>query len=731
MAKHFPFYRQPDVKDCGPSCLRMISKYYGKYFELQTLREKSSINKDGVSMLGLIKAAESIGYKTIGAQVSYETLLDGAPLPCIVHWNNNHFIVLYKITKKHAYVADPSRQKLKLKKDEFISSWAQTTTNEGEKEGIVLLLEPTDDFFNIDEDKKVKYGFKFLINYLKNYKKLIAHLILILLCGSIFQLIFPFLTKAMVDNGILKNDLHFVYLVLIGQIVLFIAKTVTDFFKNWILLHITARINISIISDLFFKLMKLPLGYFDSKVTGDILQRVNDHNRIEQFLTGAFLNTIFATISLVVFSIVLASYNVYFLIISIAGAALYILWISLFLKYRKRLDYQKFDAQANSSSKVIQMVTGMQEIKINNSEQIKRNEWERLQAKLFRISIKALALRQNQQIGGFLINEGKNIFLTFLAAKLVIDGQITLGTMLAIQYIIGQINSPIEQYVEFIQSYQDASLSIERLNEIHNQEDEEPYEKELIYDLPKDHSITLSNISFSYPGAITTNVLNDLSITIPKGKVTAIVGLSGSGKTTLLKLLLKFYKPNKGDIKIGDINLDIISNHLWRENCGVVMQDGFIFSETIANNIAMGDKSPDLDKLIRAAQQANIFDFIQSLPLGFNTKIGEEGNSISGGQKQRLLIARVIYKNPEYIILDEATNALDANNEKIISNNLDKFFKGKTVIIVAHRLSTVKNADQIMVLEYGNIIESGTHKTLTNLKGKYYDLVKNQLELGN
>ena len=721
MAKSFPFYRQPDAKDCGPSCLRMISKHYGKYFELQTLREKSSINKEGVSMLGLIKAAENLGYKTIGAQVNYQTLLDGAPLPCIVHWNNNHFVVLYKITKKHAYVADPSRQKFKLKKDEFISSWAQTTTSDGEKEGIVLLLEPTDDFFSVSEDKKVKYGFTFLTNYLKNYKRLIFHLILILLCGSVFQLIFPFLTKTMVDNGILKNDLHFVYLVLIGQIVLFVAKTITDFFKNWILLHITARINISIISDLFFKLMKLPLGYFDSKVTGDILQRVNDHNRIEQFLTGAFLNTLFATISLIVFSSVLASYNISFLVISVVGATLYIVWISLFLKYRKRLDYQKFDAQSSSSSKVIQMITGMQEIKINNSEHKKRNEWERLQAKLFRISIKSLALRQNQQIGGFLINEGKNILLTFLAAKLVIDGEITLGTMLAIQYIIGQINSPIEQYVEFIQSYQDASLSIERLNEIHSQEDEEPFEKELIYNLPKDHSITLSKVSFSYPGAMATNVLNELDITIPKGKVTAIVGLSGSGKTTLLKLLLKFYKPNNGTIKVGDTNLDLISNHLWRENCGVVMQDGFIFSESIASNIAMGDESPDLDKLIDASQQANIFDFIQSLPLGFNTKIGDEGNSISAGQKQRLLIARVIYKNPEYIILDEATNALDANNEKEISDNLDTFFKGKTVVIVAHRLSTVKNADQIMVLEYGNIIERGTHEALTKLRGKYYD----------
>lgn len=731
MFNDFPFYAQPDTKDCGPTCLRIIAKYYGKYYELQSLREKALISKDGVSMLGLITAAESLGFKAIGAQVGYETLLEGAPLPCIVHWNQNHFVVLYKINKDYVYVSDPARDKLKYKKSDFIEQWAKSETENGDREGLVLLLEPTEAFYAAAGDEKVKVGFKFLAHYLKKYRGLLFQLFLVLTCASVFQLIFPFLTQSLVDRGILQKDIPFIYLVLIGQLVLFAGKTITDIVKNWILLHITSRTNISIISDLFHKLMRLPLSFYDSKISGDILQRVNDHNRIEQFLTGSALNTLFSAISIIVFSIVLASYNVKLFFIFFLGAILYIVWVLLFLKQRRKLDFKRFEVSAQSSHKMIQMISGMQEIKLNNSEQLKRDGWEIVQAKLFKVNIQVLALRQYQQIGAFFINEGKNIFLTFLSATLVINGVISLGTMIAIQYIIGQLNAPIEHFVEFIQSYQDAALSIERIAEIHNQEDEEPAGKTLVHHLPEDKSIHIKELSFQYRSALIKPVLDNISIVIPEGKVTAIVGASGSGKTTLLKLLLKFYTPQKGEIQIGDTNLNLIANQTWRSQCGVVLQDGFIFSDTIANNIAVSEAVPDPIGLQRAASLSNITDFIESLPLGYNTMIGEEGNGISEGQKQRLLIARAIYKDPHYIFFDEATNSLDANNEKIIIENLNEFFKQRTVVIVAHRLSTVKNADQILVMDEGQIVEQGTHQSLSEKRGKYFHLVKNQLELGN
>jgi ATP-binding cassette, subfamily B, bacterial len=728
MFQAFPTYVQYDSKDCGPTCLRIISRYYGKHFTLQTLRERSRIGIEGVSLLGLSQAAESLGFRSIGARLDVDTLLNEAPFPCICHWDDNHFVVLYKVSKNTFYVSDPARGRMKYSREEFVSHWAASQSNP--PQGIVLLLEPTPKFYSAEEEAAKKLDLKLITKYLFNYKGLLFQLLLGVICVSIAQLIFPFLTKSIVDNGIAQGNLSFIYLVLLAQLMLFFGRTSVDFIRSWILLHISTRINVSIISDFFIKLMRLPLSYFDSKMTGDILQRVNDHNRIEHFLTGSTLNFFFSFISLVVFSIVLLVYNIPIFTVFIIATVIYTAWVVAFLRKRRELDYKKFSIGSKNSDSIIMMITGMQEIKLNNSEQQKRWEWERIQAKLFRFNIKSLALGQYQQAGAFFINEGKNIFITFLAAKFVIEGQLTLGTMLAIQYIIGQLNAPVEQFIGFLQSYQDATISLERLNEVHQQDDEEPVDKPVLDFLPAERSLKLENVSFTYPGPAKPAVLNNINLEIPQGKITAIVGVSGSGKTTLLKLLLKFYKPQDGTIKVGNTHLGHISNRTWREKCGVVLQGGFIFPDTIANNIAVGEQKPDYNRLLYAAETANILEFINTLPLDFNTKIGSDGVGISEGQKQRILIARAVYKDPEFIFFDEATNSLDANNEKIIMRNLDQFFKGRTVVVVAHRLSTVKNADNIVVLDKGVIAEMGTHTELALMKNKYFELVRNQLELG-
>jgi ATP-binding cassette, subfamily B, bacterial len=726
----FPYYNQPDSKDCGPTCLRMVAKFYGKHYNLQTLRNMSRINKEGVSMLGISEAAEKIGFRTLAARLDFDTLIQEAPFPCIAHWDNNHFVALYGAKNGTVYVADPAIGKLKLTRKEFSEHWSSTQVD-NKQEGLVLLLEPSPGFYEAQEEKKKKLGLSLVLSYLRDYKKLIFQLLLGVLTISLLQLVFPFLTRSIVDVGINSRDISFIYLVLAGQMMFLISRTSVELVRSWILLHISTRINLSLVSDFFVKLMRLPLSYFDSKMTGDILQRINDQRRIEQFLTGSTMNFFFSFLSLIVFSVVLLTYDIKIFLVFLIGAILYSVWIILFMRYRKVLDYRKFEINAKNSNSVIQMVTGMQEIKLNNSERPKRWEWEHLQAKLFKVNIKSLQVEQYQQIGAFFINESKNIIITIIAAKHVIDGSITLGTMLAIQYIIGQLNSPIEQFVQFLKSYQDAGISLDRINEVHNQEDEEPVTKPTINVLPGRKDILIDNLTFRYPGAGNMPVIKDFSLRIPAGKVTAIVGMSGSGKTTLLKLMLKFYKPEAGDIKVANIDLDNINNYFWRESCGVVMQDGFIFSDTIAGNIAVGIAEPEPERLQYAINIANINDFIGSLPLGLNTKIGPEGNGISQGQKQRILIARAVYKDPDFLFFDEATNALDANNERMIMENLERFYKGKTVIVVAHRLSTVKHADQIVVLDKGRIVESGNHETLTRDKNHYYHLVKNQLELGN
>lgn len=772
--------------DCGPTCLRMVAKHYDRSIPLQKLREKTQIAKEGVSLLGISNAAESIGFRTRAVKIDTNTLLYEAKLPAILHWNQKHFVVLYKVKGKKILIADPAKGLVDYSTKEFAERWVSDKGENG-SEGIALLLEPTPSFFKnefADDEKNEGLQFKNIFNYILPYKKLVFQLFIGLSIASVLQLILPFLTQSVVDTGINTANLQFVYVVLLAQLALFAGRLAVEFVRSWILLHISTRINLSILTDFLIKLMKLPVSFFDSKHTGDILQRMNDHSRIESFLTGSSLNTVFSLFNLVIFSFVLAVFNASIFTVFLVASILYSLWVIFFLKKLKILNYKRFEIAAKEQSATIQLVQGMTEIKLNGVEKPMRWAWESLQARLFSLSIKGLSLNQWEQAGAFFINESKNIFITFLAAKSVIDGQMTLGTMLAVQYIIGQLNSPIEQLIVFLQSWQNAKISMDRLNEIHKMEDKEPESKVFQYTLPinfrrkvvgrasGDNSLLLESevistqpfsklerlydlalpvsknmlpyatlletqnaiyfcdVSFSYSGAGNEPVLRNINLRIPKGKTTAIVGESGSGKTTLLKLLLKFYDPQKGEIKLGDTSLANISHKLWRSHCGVVMQESFIFSDTIARNIAVGEEKIDMEQLHRAIEIANVKGFINSLPLGFNTKIGIEGTGISAGQKQRILIARAVYRNPEFIFFDEATNSLDANNESTIIQNLKAFFTGKTVVVVAHRLSTVKHADQIVLLNKGVITELGSHQDLVNLKGEYFTLVKNQLELG-
>ncbi len=725
----FPFYKQLDAMDCGPTCLRMVARYYGKHFSLQTLREKSHLNKEGVSMLGIARAAEEIGMQTMGVSLTWERLRNEAPLPVIAHWKQNHFVVVYRIKGDRVYVADPAFGKAVYSREEFLKGWI-STRKDGEPKGSVLLLQPTPDFLNQEDEPVKKSGFSYLYRYLSPYRRYLYHLILGLVLGSIVQFLLPLLFQSMVDFGITNQDIHFIYLILLFQFVLILSQMGIDFIRRWILLHVSTRINIALISDFLSKLMRLPVGFFDTKLTGDILQRIGDHRRIESFLTTSSLTILFSMINLLVFAILMAIYSLKILLIFITGALLYFAWIYLFMKRRRSLDQKYFGKMAENQSKLIQIIHGIREIKLNNAERINQWEWKDIQAGLFRINMKTLSLNQYQEAGGIFINETKNILINVTAAIMVTNGSLTLGTLLAISYILGQLNGPIEQMISFFHRAQDAKISLERLGEIHETEDE--FQRDTgITVFPSIDRVTISNLAFSYPGALTRRVLDEINLTLKKDTVTAIVGVSGSGKTTLVKLLLGFYPPAAGEIRVGDMNLQMVPPDLWREECGVVMQDGYIFSDTIARNIALGQQIINADQLLYAARMACIDDFIDQLPLGYNTKIGQEGLTLSGGEEQRILIARAIYKNPGFLFLDEGTSALDANNERRIMDNLQLVFKGKTVVIVAHRLSTVKNADQIIVLDRGRIVEEGKHNALIARKGHYFELVRNQLELGN
>ena len=725
----FQFVKQPDAMDCGPACLKMIAGFYKMNFSLELLRKKCYITREGVSFLGLSEAADTLGFRTIGVKIPFELLCDNVPLPCIVHWRQKHFIVVYKIKNNKIFVADPAVGLIKYSREEFVRNWTSTIAD-GKPAGLVLIIEPTPALFENEIEKVKTNGFRFLFKYFRLYRKYLLQLILGLFLGSCIQLVIPFLTQSIIDIGLNNNDIGFIYLILFAQLSLVIGRMSVEFIRGWLLLHIGSRVNVAVISGFLQKLMSLPVAYFDTKMTGDILQRIEDNNRIEEFLTSASLSILFSFFNLIVFSIVLAIFSVKILLLFITGSVLYIIWISLFMKSRAQLDHQRFRQMSASNNKLINIINGMQEIKLTQSELSMRWDWENLQAKLFGLRVKGLGIIQYQSAGGTFINEVTNILITITSATAVLQGNMTLGMMLAVQFIIGQLNVPISQIIGFFRMSQDAKMSIDRLAEIHNMEPEESTQEMKVRKLPEKKDIYINNLSYQYEGPRSPFALKDVDLFIEENKITAIVGTSGSGKTTLLKMLLGFYQPVNGEILIGDTRLANISLKVWRKKVGAVMQDGFIFPDTIASNIAPGTEEIIEEKLIRAVEIANIKGFIESLPLGYNTKIGANGHGLSQGQKQRILIARVIYKNPDIIIFDEATNSLDANNEKVIVENLTEFYKGKTVIIVAHRLSTVKNADKIVVLDCGRIIETGTHEELIRSKGAYFNLVRNQLELG-
>lgn len=728
----FHHYHQLDVMDCGPTCLRMVARHYGRHYSLETLRRRSFISREGVSMLGISDAAESIGLRTTGVRTSIDKLAKAAPFPCILHWNRNHFVVLYGIRRNKFLIADPASQCLSYCRKDFEKCWANGEASAGERFGSVLLLEPAPEFYEAKgEDKGGSWrGLVHYARYLTPYRKQFVQLGLGMLLGTLLQLIFPFLTQAMVDVGIGGRHIGFITMILIAQLVLFVAQLTVGFIRGWITLHVNARVDIALISDFLIKLMKLPLRFFDTKMTGDLMQRIGDHGRIKSLLMSSSVSILFSMVNFVVFAGILGYYYLPILLIFCVGNALYVLWIWAFMKYRRELDIKRFNLSAGEQSTLIQMIQGMQEIKLNNCERQKRWDWERIQVKLFKVGIRGLAIGQIQQVGSTFFTQSTNILITFIAAKAVVDGDMTLGMMMSMTYIVGQLSAPVGDIIGFSSAIQDAKISLERLNEIHKQPDEEDGIEAKREELPADRTIEMKHVTFSYSGAERDYALEDVSLSIPQGKVTAIVGASGSGKTTIVKLLQGFYEPMRGEILVGRIGLSDLNPHVWRAATGSVMQEGFIFSDTIARNIAVGVDDIDEARLEYAVRVANIEEFILSLPMGYATKIGMEGNGISTGQKQRILIARAVYKNPEFIFFDEATNSLDANNESRIMESLKEFYNGKTVVVVAHRLSTVVDADKIVVMDCGRVAEEGTHGSLLAQKGKYYTLVKNQIELG-
>ena len=725
----FPFYRQLDYRDCGPTCLRMVAKHYGKTFSREFLRDKAGITRVGVTMAGIADAAEAIEMRTLGIRIALESLVNEVPTPCIVPWRQKHFVVVYKTSKDKIFVADPAQGLLTYTHQEFLEAW----TNTIDKTGFALVLEPNATFYKQKEDTAKNKGFGFLYPYLRPYKKLVNQLLIGLLVGTTIQFTMPFLMQSVVDVGVSTQNIPFIYLILISQLVLFASQTAVSIFREWLLLHITGRFNIKMVSDFLHKMLKLPVNFFDTRNTGEHLQRIQDHSRIQNFVSSSSFNMLYSIVLFVVFNFVLAYYNFKIFVVFLIGAIVYVSWTLFFLKKRAELDFKRFDEQSQSQTSLIQIINGVREIKVNNSQRKNRWKWEQVQISLFKTSMSSLKLAQYQTIGSTFINELKNIIITFLSATAVVNGEITLGMMLSVQYIVGQLNAPLGNFINFIQLWQDAKISLERLWQVHSKEDEDDAKLQKVKELPTKKDIVIKDLSFRYGSKSSALVLKNLNFTIPEGKTTAIVGASGSGKTTLIKVLLKFYEPTSGAIQIDSVDLQNINNDFWRMNCGAVLQETFIFNDTIAGNISESEQNEiiDREKLKTAVYISNIEDFIEKLPNKLNTELGTSGIRLSGGQEQRLMIARAVYKNPEYVFFDEATSSLDANNEKIIMEKLNAFLNGRTSVVVAHRLSTVRNADKIIVLENGEVVEQGNHNDLTALQGKYYELVKNQLELGN
>ena len=724
----FPYFQQFDANDCGPASLKMIAAFYGKHVELSTLRDKCFVNHDGVSLLGISQAAESIYFRTEGVLLAVSQLSEEANLPCILHWDQNHIVVLYKIKNGKFYVADPAIGKVQYTEKEFIRHWGQAQL-EDEPAGVALLLELTPDFNAMEGEPVTKNSVRFLLHYLSFYRRLIVQLFagIFVLIG--IQLVFPFLFQTMIDNGVVFADKTIVGIVFFAQIILIISRFLIGFARNWMVLHLASRINIAVLSDYITKLIKLPLSFFESKTIGDFIQRINDHRRIEHFLTTSGLQMIISFITLIVLGVVLAIFSIKLLLVYLLGTALYLFWIYLYMPKRRVLDQRKFLKQSENQSVLINIIDSIADIKLNNNERMKRWEWESLQASIFKLNIRSLMLQQKQEAGALFFMELKDVLIVFLGALLVMKGGLTIGALLAVAYIIGQMSSPLDKILQYIYSVQDANLSLARLAEVHEQVDEETNEQYFYHHVPEKEDICFHHVSYQYEGPASSFALKDVQLSIPRNKITAIVGTSGSGKTTLLKILLGLYEPTQGEVLIGKTNLKAIVPKVWRDHCGAVLQDGALFSGTIADNILMGVDSHNQERLKQAILLSNVDKVVNNMPLGYNTRIGPQGSGLSQGQKQRILIARALYKRPSLLVFDEATNALDAQNENEILTKLQQFYTGRTVVVAAHRLSTVRNADKIIVINDGQVVEQGRHHELIDQKGLYFNLVKNQLEI--
>ncbi|MDB5146268.1 MAG: transporter ATP-binding protein [Mucilaginibacter sp.] len=727
MLKSFPTDRQLDMMDCGPSCLKIIAKHYGKYYSLQHLRDKCGVSREGVSFLDLSYAGESIGLRSMATSSTIEDLTHIVPLPAIIHWDNSHFVVVYKVSAKKVYLSDPAKGLVSYPVRDLERYWY----DESRERGSVLIIEPQADFKQREAGDRIerKKTIENIISYFTPYKRSFLNVFVVMLVATLLQAFLPFISKAVIDIGIHTNDLHFINIVLIANITIILCMTLSNAVRDWILLHVTSRINIALISDYLIKIMRLPVTFFENKMVGDILQRANDNERIRSFITNNSLNLLFSGLTFLIFSIILLIYNGIMFSIFFAGSVLYIFWVLAFMKVRKKIDWEYFGLVSKNQSFWVETVSAITDIKLNNYETKKRWRWEKIQAQIFKLNQKTQAISNWQSSGAQCIDSLKNLLITFFAARAVIAGDITFGVMISTQFIIGMLSGPVNQFVSFIISAQYAQISFLRLNEVHQIPDEEEDEKLNDIQLPSNRSLALKNLSFQYHhnGAL---ILKNINLVIPEGKVTAIVGDSGSGKSTLLKILLRLYKPSYGDLCIGDMNLNTLSLRNWRNVCGAVMQDGKIFSDTILNNIVLEDEKIDFERLKQAVSAANIATEIEQLPLGYNTVMGEMGRGLSGGQKQRILIARALYKNPDFLFFDEATNALDAINEQKIVQALDDVFKGKTVIVVAHRLSTIRKADQIVVLKDGSVTETGNHETLMQRRGHYFNLIQSQFDNG-
>lgn len=723
---NFPVERQLDMMDCGPACLKLIAKYYGKFYSLQYLRDKCGISREGVSFLDISYAAENIGLRSLSVKATIDELFGKIPLPCIIHWDNSHFVVVYKVTPKKVYVSDPAKGLVTYTYTEFKNKWYKT----GQEKGVLLALEPQADFKQREVGERIERQktFENILGYFFPYKKSFINLFVVMFIVTALQALLPFISKAVIDVGIQTHDLDFINIVLIANIAIIVSVTLSNAIRDWILLHVTSRINIALISDYLIKLMKLPITFFETKMTGDILQRANDLERIRSFIMNNSISLIFSSLTFVVFGVILWVYNSFIFFIFLIGSILYVAWVMAFLKVRKKLDWEYFELVSKNQSYWVETIESMQDIKINNYEKAKRWKWENIQARLYKVNVNSLSVNNFQNLGAQFIDQLKNLLITFFSAKAVIAGEITFGVMISTQFIIGMLNGPVNQFIQFIISGQMAQISFLRLNEIHQLPDEDENTGTNSIELPENKSLVLNNVAFQYTNNSPV-VLRGIYLVIPEGKVTAFVGDSGSGKSTLLKLLLRLYKPSYGEIMIGSMNINNISLKQWRDKCGSVMQDGKIFNDTILNNIVLDDEKVDYQRLKYAVETANIAYEIEQLPLGYQTVMGEMGRGLSGGQKQRILIARALYKNPDFLFFDEATNALDTINEQKIVSALEKVFKDKTVIVVAHRLSTIRKADQIVVMQNGMIVEIGNHESLMLLKGRYYQLVQSQVDL--